>query len=515
MTHSETTRSDEELARASLAGSQECFVLLIRKYQHLVFGLCRNMLGCTDDAMDAAQDAFITAYRRLGELRHQADFKPWLRRIATDVCRQRLRARRTTNDLVEGLAWIDPYENVDQVIDLNQALAGLTPDTRLTVLLFYFEGSSLREIATFLGIPETTVMSRLRNARSQLRRDLQYMFEQPIKRSPLPEDFADRIPIPYDEYKPQPEVQNYQPISPWRKQWLLSAFPSGSTIITATIEGYDWEAIADRAVRVEIQIPDGSTKEVILRMSGRIDGIKTEAALLPVLASLGLPVPKLLAGPTIDPNFPDRGMLLATSAPLGQSALDWAVEGGTKAIDLACEVVMEAIERTKSITAGVEESPAAQLLERCSLQDELARVVSIGGPWMADSTFAGAVRLFQPIVAEIKDPLVFSDSGIGPNPRVDEDGTLVGFESFAWARFEDPHYQITKYWTYDCWPIRRAGFVERYLVHHNLTMRDFAPRLGVRALATLQREIPHTGGDDGYRNEMLGWLKLAVDSLSR
>ena len=117
--------------------------------------------------------------------------------------------------------------------------------------------------------------------------------------------------------------------------------------------------------------------------------------------------------------------------------------------------------------------------------------------------------------AETKDLLVFSDSGIGPNPRVDEDATLVGFESFAWARFEDPHDQITKYWTYDCWPIRRAGFVERYLVRKNLTMRDFAPRLGVRALVTLQREIPYTGGDDGYRNDMRGWLKLAVDSLSR
>ena len=76
-----------------------------------------------------------------------------------------------------------------------------------------------------------------------------------------------------------------------------------------------------------------------------------------------------------------------------------------------------------------------------------------------------------------------------------------------------PFNEPTKYWTYDCWPIRRAGFVERYLISQNLSMQEFASRLGVRALATLQREIPVEGGDEGYRNEMLGWLELAMKNI--
>ena len=497
---------------ASLTGSREGYVQLVRRYQHLVYGLCLNMLGCTEDARDASQDTFIAAYRRLWELRKQVDFRPWIRCIASNTCRQRLRMRRTTTELREGSVWINPFYGLDASIDLNRALAELTADNRLAVLLFYFEGNSVRQIARFLGIPETTVMSRLRNSRSQLKRSLQTMFDEPTKRSSLPEDFADRIPIPYDEYGPIAAGQ-YQPLSPWRTEWLLSAFPSGSTLLDPETAGYDWEALPEREVHVDVRTPNGASESVALRMSGRKDGIRTEAALLPVLSELGLPVPRVVLGPTQDPDYPDRGMLIATTLPAGRSACEWAVEGGTKAIDHACNVVLDAIDLMASVTAAVEASPAAGILERCTLADELARIVRIGGPWMAHPAFSEAIRLLEPIVEKIQIPLIFSDGGIGPNARVDEEGNLIGFDTFAWARIEDPHYQITKYWTYDCWPIRRAGFVERYLVRKALSMREFAPRLGVRALTTLQREIPVRGGDEAYRSDMFGWLKLAMDSL--
>jgi len=463
--------------------------------------------------MDAAQDAFIISFKRLSELRREAEFRAWLRMIATNVCKQRLRVRRPTSDLHEEIADGEPFQAIEYAIDVDRALAGLSSDTRLTVLLFYFEGNSVREISLFLGVPETTVMSRLRNARLQLRQDLQSMFDEPTKRSPLPEDFADRIPIPYDEYEPYRKAATFEPLSAWRAEWLLSAYPAGSTIHSTDVLGHDWEAIPDKPIRVTVKTPGGTLEPVILRMSGRKDGIKVEAALLPLLASLGLIVPRLVAGPVVDPDLPGRGMLMATTPSVGQSALAWAVEGGTKAIDHACEVVMEAIDQIKRVTAKVEASAPASMLERCTLADELTRVIEIGGPWMSDSRFAETVRRLEPIVAKIDLPLVFSDSGIGPNYRVDEHGNLIGFDSFCWARFEDPHYQISKYWTYDCWPIRRAGFVERYLLRQKLSMQDFAPRLGVRALVTLQREIAVQGGDGNYRNDMLGWLKLAMDNL--
>jgi RNA polymerase sigma-70 factor (ECF subfamily) len=513
MTVSEQRKSDEELVQATLRGSRESFTLLVHRYEHLVFGLCRNMLGNRDDALDAAQDAFIAAFRRLAELRRPTDFKAWLRGIATNACRQRLRALRPAGDFaeLEGLAGTTGY--ADYAIDLNRALARLSHDTRLTVLLFYFEGNSVREIALFLGVAETTVMSRLRNARSQLRQDLKSMFDEPIKRSTLPEDFADRIPIPYDEYPRFADADSYRPMSHWRTKWLLSAFPEGSAIERSAVSGYDWESVQDRAVDVAVRKPDEVIEEVVLRMSGRIDGVKTEAALLPLLAEFGLPVPRVVCGPAVDPDLPGRGLLMAITPPLGRSALAWAVDGGTMAIDRACDIVMEGIDLIASVTAKVESSPVASLIERCTLAEELARVETIGGPWMNHAAFANALKRLGPVVASIDEPLIFSDSGIGPNVRVDDQGNLVGFESFCGARIEDPHYQISKYWTYDCWPIRRAGFVERYLIRRRLSLRDFAPRLGVRALVTLQREIPLRGGDEGYRNDMLGWLKMAVDNL--
>ena len=513
MTETGRTRTDEELVRAALAGNRESFTPLIRRYQHLVFGQCRHLLGCHEDAADATQDAFIAAFRRLGELRREADFKSWLRSIAVNICWQRLRSRRAVAVLEDSASGLDPYPGVDREIDVDRALDGLSDDARLTVRLYYFEGGSVREIAQFLGVPETTVMSRLRNSRSQLRRELQPMFDKTTKRSSLPDDFADRIPIPYDEYGPCRGADEFRALSAWRRDWLLSHYPTGSTIGGVEIVGHDWEAPPDSPVRVDICLPGGSSESVVLKMSPRREGIRTEAALLPILESLGLPVPKIVAGPVADPDLADRGLVLATTVPIGQSALAWAVDGGIKAIDHACEVVMEAIERVRELTASIEASPVGALLERCSLADELVRVTEIGGPWMGDSTFASAVQRLEPIVRAIDVPLVFSDSGIGPNARVDEQGNLIGFETFAWARIEDPHYQISKYWTYDCWPIRRAGFVERYLLRQGLSMREFAPRLGVRALVTLQREISVRGGNETYRDEMLGWLKLALDSL--
>lgn len=512
MTVSELHQTDEDLVVESLAGSRVSFALLVRRYQHLVFGLCLNRLGNADDALDASQDTFIIVFRRLAELRRQGDFRPWLRSIAGNVCRQKLRSKRQTTAIEACATWVNPFQCVDQTIDLNRALAELSEDARLTVLLYYFEGNSVREISSFLGIPETAVMSRLRNARLRLKRSLQTMFDEPTRRSSLPEDFADRIPIPYDEYGPVRQ-DHYEPLSPWRSKWILSAFPAGAKILRAEVMGHDWEALPERDVEVTVSTPEGGVETLVLRMSGRKDGIRIEAELLPILAGHGLPVPRVIKGPTADPDFPDRGLLLATTKPAGRSACSWAVDGGTKAIDHACGVVLEAIDLIAGATAAVEASTVAKLLERCTLSDELARIIKIGGPWTSDPAFAQAIELLGPIVARIQVPLVFSDSGTGPNACVDEEGKFVGFATFAWARIEDPHYQITKYWTYDCWPIRRAGFVERYLVRKNLSMREFAPRLAVRALATLQREIPLTGGDEGYRKEMLGWLKMAIDHL--
>jgi RNA polymerase sigma-70 factor (ECF subfamily) len=67
-------QTDAGLVRRALAGDRDGYVLLVRRYQHLVFGLFRNWLRCREDALDATQETFIVAYQRLDALRGR--FRP-------------------------------------------------------------------------------------------------------------------------------------------------------------------------------------------------------------------------------------------------------------------------------------------------------------------------------------------------------------------------------------------------------------------------------------------------------
>jgi|GEM_PF-1439865 len=495
----------EELILRTRSGCRHSFEELIRRHQNLVHGLAYHRLGNFEDAEDAAQATFIRAFARLQELRRPQAFTGWLRTIAENECHQILRDRRELAPLAETPA---PQPDIDGRLDMERALAALPEKDRLVLTLFCFENRSQREIARFLGVSVDSVMSRLRHARARLRKD---MNETRIKEHLLPPDWATKIPIPYDEYDwhalPEPPPS---PLSEWRRGWLLSLYPEGSELLSAQRTGYEWEREAARSSRFEVRLPTGEQRQVEIRTSGRRGGIELDAKLLPLLASLGIQTARLVGGPTPDPALPNWEPVITVEPLAGISATRWCLDQDFQGYQRACEAVLDGIDVLASVTAEVRK--AIPEIETCRLVDELNRTGEIGGPWLTHPEFKDALNRIRPVVEQIEAEPIFSDSGAGPNVIVDESGSFVGFEDLAWARIEDPHYGATKYWTYDCYPLRWVGFVERYLVHHGLTMRDFAPRLAVRALATLQREIPLEGNDQ-YRDDMLGWLRMAMRHL--
>lgn len=84
---------------------------------------------------------------------------------------------------------------------------------------------------------------------------------------------------------------------------------------------------------------------------------------------------------------------------------------------------------------------------------------------------------------------------------------------FGW--FGDPLLGLAKFWTYDCCPFVHSGFVEWYLYEKGVTKRGFAPRLALRALWTLQRELPVPRPTEGpeYWDSLVALLRHALDSL--
>lgn len=132
----------------------------------VAFAILRNRTDCED----AAQNAVLKAYRNLGSLKQRGYFKTWLISILKNECFDMLKRRRPTLAVPEQEL---SYEMAVPDVDLNRAFDQLSPEERLTITLYYYEGYDTREIAKLTEVSEGTVRSRLSRGRASLRAMLQ------------------------------------------------------------------------------------------------------------------------------------------------------------------------------------------------------------------------------------------------------------------------------------------------------------------------------------------------------
>jgi RNA polymerase sigma-70 factor, ECF subfamily len=132
------------------------------------------ILGDQADAADAAQEAFVAAWRQIGRLRDVDRFEPWLQRVTINAARMVHRARRRRS--VREIAALRPElapQVVEQAADadarvLDRAMARLDVDQRSILVLHHLDGRSVIDLAAILDIPVGTVKSRLFAARRAL-----------------------------------------------------------------------------------------------------------------------------------------------------------------------------------------------------------------------------------------------------------------------------------------------------------------------------------------------------------
>ena len=132
----------------------------------VAFAILRNRTDCED----AAQNAVLKAYRNLDSLQQRGYFKTWLISILKNECFDMLKRRRPTVDVAEQEL---SYEMAVPDVDLNRAFDRLSPEERLTITLYYYEGYDTRKIARITEVSEGTVRSRLSRGRASLRAMLQ------------------------------------------------------------------------------------------------------------------------------------------------------------------------------------------------------------------------------------------------------------------------------------------------------------------------------------------------------
>ena len=159
----------DALARSARGGDLDAFESLVRHYQRRVYGLAYRHLRDPDEAQDLAQEIFVRLYRNLGQYNSQRPFEPWFWRLAANVAATYRRRRPAASiELPETTA---AQARVD-TLPLERALADLSEDLRLPVLLHYYLDLPLDTVATSMGLSLSAVKSRLHRARAILRRVL-------------------------------------------------------------------------------------------------------------------------------------------------------------------------------------------------------------------------------------------------------------------------------------------------------------------------------------------------------
>lgn len=160
---------DGEAIRMCRNGHQETFRHLVRTYQQRALAHARALTGNDADAADAAQEAFVDAFRNLDRFKPGLDFYPWFYVLLRNRCLKQRTRRGTRQE--SGMLPDRPAStpvSVEQALDLRAALEQLDAPDRELILLKHLDGWTYDEIASRLEIPRGTVMSRLFTARRRL-----------------------------------------------------------------------------------------------------------------------------------------------------------------------------------------------------------------------------------------------------------------------------------------------------------------------------------------------------------
>lgn len=179
--------SDEELVEQFQRGDPYAFDVLVGRWDRKIQGAIYRIMGPEEDARDLCQETLLKAYRALGTFKKEARFSSWLYQIALNVCRDRLRRRKSRpqvslDELMEtgevapfgrGPSPLDLIEARDLSRAVAAAVESLPQEQREVVVLKEYQGLTFLEIAQAQGVPISTVKTRLYRGLSLLRQRLE------------------------------------------------------------------------------------------------------------------------------------------------------------------------------------------------------------------------------------------------------------------------------------------------------------------------------------------------------
>jgi RNA polymerase sigma-70 factor, ECF subfamily len=183
--------SDAAAVARACAGDTDAFRVLVERYSRKVFRLAYRMTQNEQDAEDVVQEAFLRAYRRLKQFESRSSFGTWIFRItanaAMDLTRKRGRHEQAeqpipeTEDSADALAQMPaPDPTPDRILlsgelkhKVESVLASLSPQVRTAFVLRHYEGMSIEEIGSVLGLKVSATKNSIFRAVQKLRKELE------------------------------------------------------------------------------------------------------------------------------------------------------------------------------------------------------------------------------------------------------------------------------------------------------------------------------------------------------
>ncbi len=184
----DNNNEDWSIVESCLNGNREAYALLVKKYEKSVFNIVYRLIGTTEEARDITQETFIRVYKSLRQVKPEFKFSNWLFKIATNLCKDRLKKRKITavslNEFDYLLDQEISHENKDSLLDyqknliptdeqeqVQRAISNLPFIYRRVVVLRYIQDLTYQEIADILEIP-------LGRVKVQLHRAHQILYDQ-------------------------------------------------------------------------------------------------------------------------------------------------------------------------------------------------------------------------------------------------------------------------------------------------------------------------------------------------
>jgi RNA polymerase sigma-70 factor, ECF subfamily len=191
-----------EQVRRAQEGDLDAFCYVVTAHRSAAIGMARSILRDTHAAEDAAQDAFMVALDRLGDLREPAAFAGWLRALVRTAA---IRSKRRRREVLVGEAPLEgpalqeePERALGRLEEralVRAAIRELSPKAQAVIERFYLRGLSIQETAHELGVPAGTVKRRLFEAREHLRPRLAGLTGRPALRTSGSAPRSLRLPL--------------------------------------------------------------------------------------------------------------------------------------------------------------------------------------------------------------------------------------------------------------------------------------------------------------------------------